>query len=270
MRLQTMRDAITNTMARMARRLVPLCLFILVSFTASAQVGEYRTDLAIGFSGGYVSSNVGFVPEVPQSRLGGMTAGLTVRYTCEKYFKSICSLQAEVNITQTGWKEDIRDLDGNKVFYKSDPTKSEALRYERRMTYLQIPLLARMGWGRERKGLQGYIVLGPQIGTFLGESVKSNLVKDAETQTQRSSKVVAQDSLPVQRKFDYGIVVGAGVEVSMKKVGHFMVEGRYYYGLGDFFNNTKSDFFGRSNFGQIVVKATWLFDIIRTKNDKIK
>jgi hypothetical protein len=138
------------------------------------------------------------------------------------------------------------------------------------MTYLQIPLLARMGWGRERKGLQGYIVLGPQIGTYLGESVKSNLVKDAETQTQRSSKVVAQDSLPVQRKFDYGIVVGAGVEVSMKKVGHFMVEGRYYYGLGDFFNNTKSDFFGRSNFGQIVVKATWLFDIIRTKNDKIK
>lgn len=270
MRLQTMRDAITNTMVRMVRRIVVLCLFVLLPFTASAQVGEYRTDLAVGFSGGYVSSNVGFVPEVPQSRLGGMTAGLTVRYTCEKYFKSICSLQAEVNITQTGWKEDIRDLDGNKVFYKSDPTKSDALRYERRMTYLQIPLLARMGWGRERKGLQGYIVLGPQIGTFLGESVKSNLVKDAETQTQRSSKVVAQDSLPIQRKFDYGIVVGAGMEVSMKKVGHFMVEGRYYYGLGDFFNNTKSDFFGRSNFGQIVVKATWLFDIIRTKNDKIK
>ena len=265
-----MRDAITNTMARMARRLAALCLFVLLPFTANAQVGEYRTDLAVGFSGGYVSSNVGFVPEVPQSRLGGLTAGLTVRYTCEKYFKSICSLQAEVNITQTGWKEDIRDLDGNKVYYKSDPTKSEALRYERRMTYLQIPLLARLGWGRERKGLQGYIVLGPQIGTFLGESVKSNLVKDAETQTQRSSKVVAQDSLPVQRKFDYGIVVGAGVEVSMKKVGHFMIEGRYYYGLGDFFNNTKSDFFGRSNFGQIVVKATWLFDIIRTKNDKIK
>ena len=261
---------IYNKVLWLVKVFLPFYLFTFLPFSTRAQVGEYRTDLAIGFSGGYVSSNVGFVPEVPQSRLGGMTAGVTVRYTCEKYFKSICSLQAEVNITQTGWKEDIRDLDGNKVFYKSDPTKSDALRYERRMTYLQIPLLARMGWGRERKGLQGYIVLGPQIGTYLGESVKSNLVKDAETQTQRSSKVVAQDSLPVQRKFDYGIVVGAGVEVSMPKLGHFMVEGRYYYGLGDFFNNTKSDFFGRSNFGQIVVKATWLFDIIRTKNDKIK
>ena len=40
--------------------------------------------------------------------------------------------------------------------------------------------------------------------------------------------------------------------------------------IGDFFDNSKSDFFGRSNFGQIVVKATWLFDLIRTKNDRIK
>ena len=76
--------------------------------------------------------------------------------------------------------------------------------------------------------------------------------------------------MAVQRKFDYGIVVGAGIELSMPKVGHFILEGRYYYGLGDIFDNSKSDFFGRSNFGQIVVKATYLFDIIRTKNDKIK
>ena len=61
-----------------------------------------------------------------------------------------------------------------------------------------------------------------------------------------------------------------GLEFSNRKVGHFLVEGRYYYGLGDIFDNSKSDFFGRSNFGQIVVKATYLFDIIRTKNDKIK
>jgi hypothetical protein len=48
------------------------------------------------------------------------------------------------------------------------------------------------------------------------------------------------------------------------------VEGRYYYGLGDIYKNSKSDYFSRSNFGQIVIKATYLFDIIRTKNPKIK
>jgi hypothetical protein len=76
--------------------------------------------------------------------------------------------------------------------------------------------------------------------------------------------------MAIQRKFDYGIVVGGGIEFSHRRMGHFIVEGRYYYGLGDIFDNTKTDYFGRSNFGQIVIKASWLFDIIRTKNDKIK
>ena len=77
---------------------------VLISY---AQVGEYRTDLAIGVNGGYMMSSVGFVPEVPQKQLGGMTGGLTIRYTCEKYFQSICAIVAEVNIAQTGWKENI-------------------------------------------------------------------------------------------------------------------------------------------------------------------
>ena len=60
------------------------------------------------------------------------------------------------------------------------------------------------------------------------------------------------------------------MEYSHPKLGHFLLEGRYYYGLGDMYNNSKADYFGRSNFGQIVIKATWLFDIVRTKNNKIK
>jgi len=237
---------------------------------ATAQVGEYRTDLAVGISGGYMMSSVGFIPEVPQNQLGGMIGGLTVRYTCEKYFKSICAIVAEINVAQTGWKENIMDIDNLPVYYLDDKQKTNPLSYERHMTYIQVPLMARLGWGRERKGLQAFIQLGPQMGFCLGESTKSNVVSGQKTLTERSSKVVAQDTMAVQRKFDYGIVLGGGIEFSHSKVGHFMIEGRYYYGLGDIFRNSKSDFFGRSNFGQIVVKATYLFDIIRTKNSKIK
>lgn len=237
---------------------------------AVAQVGEYRTDLAVGVNAGYMLSNVGFMPEVPQGMLGGLTGGLTVRYTCERYFQSICSIVAEVNIAQTGWKEDIRDIDNQPVYYVDDVDKTNPLAYERKMTYVQVPLMARLGWGRERKGLQGFIQLGPQVGVFMNESTNSNLVAGKATQTERSSRIVAQDTMAVQRKFDYGIAVGAGIEFSHPKVGHFMLEGRYYYGLGDIYNNSKSDYFGRSNFGQIVIKAIYLFDIIRTKNDKIK
>ena len=235
-----------------------------------AQVGEYRTDLAVGANVGYVMSNVGFIPDVPQTMLGGMTAGLTVRYTCEKYFKSVCSIQAEINITQAGWKEDILDKDNNPVYYTDDTQMTDRLAYQRRITYLQIPFLARMGWGRERKGLQAFIEAGPQIGIYLSESVKTNIEEGLGTQTTRASKIVKQYVLDIENKFDYGIAAGGGLELSLPKMGHLVVEGRYYYGLGNIFKNSKSDYFGKSNYGQVVIKATYLFDIVKTKNPKIK
>lgn len=250
--------------------LLALCLLAFLPYTATAQVGDYRTDFAIGGSAGYVMSNVGFVPDVPQGWLPGYTAGLSVRYTCEKYFSSICSIVGEVNVTQTGWKEDIRDANNDPVYYYDDAEKMNPLNYERKITYVQIPFLARLGWGRERKGLQAFIQAGPQIGFYLSESTKTNVMLGLGTANQRASQVVAQDTLAVQNKFDYGIAAGAGIELSLPKVGHFILEGRYYYGLGNIFKNSKSDYFGKSNYGQIVIKATYLFDIIRTRNPKIK
>ena len=253
-------------------------------FTASAQVGEYRTDLAIGVNGGYVMSNVAFVTKVPQSMLGGITGGFTARYTCEKYFSSICAVTAELNFAQIGWNEDILDKNDKPVPLHTDP--SQNLYYRRKMTYVQVPLLARLGWGRERNGLQAFIHLGPQIGFFLNDKTESNFDvrdpafdpaihngyygKDYKYADLRSSHVVAQDSMAVENKFDYGIAVGAGLEFSNRHFGHFMIEGRYYYGLGNIYGNTKRDYFSRSNFVNIVIKCTYLFDIIKTRNSKIK
>ena len=250
------------------RRILIILLFL--PSLLWAQVGEYRTDLAIGGSVGGVMSNVGFVPDVPQKMLSGLTAGLSVRYTCEKYFSSVCSIVGEVNVVQTGWKEDIRDANSEPVYYADDTNKLSPLSYERKITYLQIPFMARLGWGRERKGLQAFFQAGPQIGVYLSESTNTNVIMGKGTTTQRASQVIAQDTLSVQNKFDYGIAAGGGIEFSMPKVGHFILEGRYYYGLGNIFGNSKSDYFGKSNYGQIVIKATYLFDIVRTRNPKIK
>ncbi len=252
----------------MKKLLLLFYLFALFPFLAMAQVGEYRTDFAVGVNGGYMMSNVSFTPSVPQKMLGGMTAGLTFRYTCEKYFKSVCAIVAEVNIAQTGWVEKIESMEGQPLYYADDP--DNALHYERKITYLQIPLMARLGWGRERKGVQGFFQIGPQIVFFLKEKTNTNIVPGIAPTEPRASAVVAQETMPVEKKFDYGIVGGAGIEFSMPKVGHFLLEGRYYYGLGNIYGNTKSDYFGKSNFGQIVIKATYLFDLVKTKNDKIK
>ena len=72
-------------------------LIIFVPMLASAQIGDHRNDLAVGVNGGYTMSNVGFSPNVPQKNLGGATAGLTIRYTCEKYFKSIFCLKNKLD-----------------------------------------------------------------------------------------------------------------------------------------------------------------------------
>ena len=234
-------------------------LFHLFTFSPLfAQVGEYRNDLAIGGSVGYSMSSIAFVPKVPQGQLGGLTFGFTTRYTCEKYFSSICAIVGEVNYSQIGWKEHIWDKNDMPVVMQSDTT--QALAYSRKMSYIQVPFLARLGWGRERSGFQAFFQVGPQIGFFL----------NAKTQNYRASYVVAQDTMAVENTFDYGIVVGGGLEFSNRHLGHFIIEGRYYYGLGNIYGATKRDYFARSNFGNIVVKCTYLFDIIRTKNSKIK
>ena len=160
----------------------------------------------------------------------------------------------------------------------TDP--SQNLQYTRKMSYIQVPVLARLGWGRERKGLQAFFQVGPQIGFFLSDKTETNFdvrnpefnpsSKEYKYANVRASQVVAQDTMSVENTVDYGVAFAVGMEFSNPKVGHFIVEGRYYYGLGNIYGSTKRDFFASSNFGNIVVKLTYLFDIIRTKNSKIK
>ena len=122
-------------------RKVLILLLLSSSLGVSAQVGEYRRDLAVGVNGGYVMSTINFMPEVPQKMLGGMTAGVSMRYTCEKYFKSICAVVAEVNLAQIGWKENILTMQDQPVPLHINPTQS--LHYTRNMNYIQIPLVRR-------------------------------------------------------------------------------------------------------------------------------
>ena len=237
-----------------------------------AQIGEYRNEFAVGFNGGVTMSSIDFMPEVPQSQLLGKTVGLSLRYTGEKYFNSICAIVAELNYAQIGWKESILTPDDEPVINRTTGLQEE---YQRDMSYLQLPVFARLGWGRERRGFQFFFQVGPQFGTFLSESTKMNFDWKDRTPvysdgTGRTSSVVAQDTMAVEHRIDYGIAGGLGLEFSHPRLGHFLLEGRYYYGLGDIYGNSKRDYFGRSNFSNIVVKLTYLFDIRKTKNSKIK
>ena len=256
----------------MKKRAVILIATVCSAVSAMAQIGEYRSEFAVGVNGGVSLSTVGFVPEVPQSQLVGKTVGLTLRYTGEKYFNSICAVVAEVDFTQMGWKERIWDVKDQPVI---NHETGLAEKYSRIVNYIQVPLLARLGWGRERRGFQAFFQAGPQLGYYLSEKTEANFDLDNPNVADRVSLISRPDysnmyHMPVENKLDYGIAAGLGLEFSQRHLGHFMVEGRYYYGLGNIYGNSKRDYFAKSNYQTIIIKATYLFDILKTKNPKIK
>lgn len=239
-----------------------LFLVLICTFNAVAQVGQHRNDFSIGFNGGYVLSSVSFSPSVPQKMHGGVTGGLSLRYVCEKYFNTVCSIYAEVNYASLGWRDKIQDVNNAPVI---NEITGEAEAYSRTINYIQVPIMAHLAWGKESRGVQFFINLGPQFGIYLNESTKMNFDFEKRNRTARSSSIVAQDTMTVEKKFDYGIAAGIGLEYTVPRVGHFLVEGRYYYGLGNIYGDSKRDYFGRSNFGNIILKMTYLFDITKTK-----
>lgn len=240
-------------------RFLVIVMFAIVHHHVSlvhAQVGETRNSIALGFSGGMNFNTISFDPTVKQGMHNGLTGGITFRYTCEKYFTTLCALQIELNYSQLGWKEDIMNSQEEKL-----PDT-----YQRDINYIQLPLLARLAWGKEHKGLMFFILAGPQVGFCLGDASKKSdqwtLAPDGNP--DRPNNMYKQYDMAIKNKFDYGITGGLGVELNTK-IGHFVLEGRYYYGLSDIFGNSKKDVFARSANGTIVAKVGYLFDLKKEK-----
>lgn len=222
---------------------------------AVAQIGEARNNLSVGINGGVNLNSASFTPTIKQNSLMGITGGLTARYISEKYFAMICGAQVELNVSQRGWDQLFEtislDANGYEVTSK-DPTKT----YTRKMTYIDIPFLAHLAFGRDR-GLQFFVLAGPQISFLISESETiKGIDMNSLSDTQK-----ALYGVKIQNKFDYGIAGGGGVELRTKKAGSFIVEGRYYFALSDFYSTTKKDYFARAAHGTITIKLTYLFDL---------
>ncbi len=223
-------------------------IFLLVTGVAlHAQMGEQRYNMSVGINGGVNYANVSFDRHrIQQKGLLGPNIGLTARYISEKYFAMICGIQVELNYSQRGWDKRFEDSEGN---------VDNTVGYTRKMNYIEVPLLAHLAFGRD-VGVQFFINLGPQIGYMIGDSESHFGLSDEALQSEEYGK-------PIANRFDYGIAGGAGLEVRTRKAGNFLIEGRYFFGLADFYNSAKKDYFSRSAHNVITVKLTYLFDITK-------
>ena len=199
-----------------------------------AQKEDFRQELAIGASFGTTFSRIDFVPKVNQKMIMGYTGGLTVRWETEKYL----GLQGELNFVQQGWEEK----------FDNEPS----YRYKRTINYVELPIFTHVSFGSDK--VKVFLNVGPKIGYMFSEKTDDNL-NGAE-----ANRVNEQHYMSVEKKFDWGLCGGPGVEFRTG-IGYFLLEGRYYYALGDTFKSRKEDFFSKSTAQVISAKLTYLFPL---------
>ena len=210
---------------------------------AQRKYNKYKS-VTIGVKGGVTLSKVNFRPSVKEGFLLGMNVGASVRYIEDKYFGII----GEINLAQYGWQEDF-----SKQAIPGDYSYSHTL------NYITVPLLSHIFFGNEP--MRFFINLGPQIGICISDKVSSSFdIYDLPHFSP--TRETQQYFEPLNSRFDYGITGGLGLELKMKKHS-VVVEARYYFGLNDFFENSKGKaaYFSASANQQISAGIAYLFQV---------
>lgn len=211
-----------------------MSICLLLAGSLRAQTNKFKHEFWVGPSFGMTFSSISFYPRVNQGMLQGYTGGVSVRWITEKNL----GLQAELNYTQQGWKEDFAE--------------QPQYVYSRTINYIELPFMTHIYFGSDR--FHVYLNLGPKIGYALNEKTESNLNGEEPNRTND------QHDMAIERRFDWGICGGPGIELRTG-IGSFILEGRYYYALGDIFNSTRSDVFSKSPAQVFGAKFIYLFRI---------
>lgn len=215
-------------------------IYAIATLQAVAQT-HYEPRINIGGKAGVTMSKTMFSPSVPQSMLSGVIGGVAFRYAEEKNF----GLLVELNIEQRGWKEDFEEA---------------PFEYSRKLTYLQLPIMTHIFFGSSK--VRGFFNAGPEIGFMIGESTTSNFDINNIGEIEgfpTINRYNDQLTLPIRNKIDYGISVGAGMEFIAKRKNSFLLEGRFYYGLGNAFGSRKKDTFSASTGMSIMITLGYMY-----------
>jgi hypothetical protein len=217
----------------MSQKILVVFLLLGICRLSYSQSKTFSPEWAYGVNGGATFSNVNFTSNlhIPEESLQQYSGGFTVRYISEKGF----GIQSELNYSMRGWQEKIDSVHLNK--------------YALSLAYLELPVLTHIYFGMG-KHTRLVFNLGPQIGFNIGQKTLTKEINDTDVPDYYDMKI--------QKKFDYGIRAGMGVEIRTD-VGSFILEGKYYFGLSDIFNNKRNDIFQSSSNQVMGINLTYLF-----------
>ncbi len=212
-------------------------IFTCWSTLTFAQKDDFKTEHYIGFSGGETFTKVRFHPNIIESYLLGNSMGIVYRLISEPHI----GFQAEVNMTQKGWKED-------------------SVGYSRRLNYITIPIMTHINLGK--KAVRFTLNLGPEIGFKLSEDEKFSDPSTSQPGGFGNREFFGQ---PIDSKIDLLFTVGMGMEYHLKNGSAFALEGRGFYSLPNIFSN-KTYSYSLSQSNGLQVKLAYLFQL----NKKLK
>ena len=221
----------------MIRKVIATAFIGLIAATVCwAQEKTFKQEFEIGASFGTTFSKVSFASvtsTVKTSFKQGYSGGVTFRWISEKNL----GLQGELNFAQYGWNE---------------KTEDAQLIYARTINYIELPILTHIYFGSKR--FRVFFNLGPKIGYAIGEK-SDKKIQDGTTNSP-------QHDMGIQKRFDWGLCGGPGIELRTG-IGTFQLEGRYYYALGDIFNSHKEDYFSKSSNQVLSAKVTYLMPLFK-------
>lgn len=221
------------------KRLIILLAALSAVFALSAET-HYKSQIFIGARGGVSMGTISFSPSVRQTWNMGSTGAVSVRYTEEKLF----GILAELGWVTRGWKEDFEEA---------------PFSYSRSLTYINLPILTQIRFGSRR--FKSFINLGPQFAYMIGSSISSDFdyMNPGSVSGFPLNRQTEQMKLDVKNKFDYGICASLGFEFFVQPRHSVMLEGRYYFGLGNIYPARKADYFSASRCMSIEITLGYSF-----------
>ena len=229
----------------MRKYLLIICLALIASLSLTEKAAAQRTvepKFYLGAKGGATWSKMQFNPHARQAMRQGIMMGVAARYTEEKIF----GIMAELLFEQRGWREGFEP--------------GEDFSYSRCLNYITLPVLTHIYFGNER--IKGFVNLGPSVSYMISSSISAdfdyrNPASVAGFPMQYRS--VEQMAMEVHNKFDYGILGGVGMEITVARRHSLMLEGRYYFGLGNIFHSSNKDVFSASRNNVVEVSLGYMF-----------
>lgn len=224
------------------KKLIILFSFVLAICAEAKSQSDFKPEWNIGGGFGPTFSSISFVtfqganPKVKNNTQ--YHGGLAVRYIAERNVGII----GELNFSQQGWESDFKDQ--NPLF-----------KHSHSLTYIEMPIMTHIYFGNKVRFI---VNLGPKFQYLISDKEEMSAeLSDYLNNNPNTDMVTLQYNRKAENKFDYGLIGGLGMEFRTG-IGYFSLEGRYYFGLGDVFNNKKNEYnFSRSANRILSAKLTY-------------